>query len=167
MNLKESHAGRQMKLLTYPALLFRIAVWYFWLCLVRSPQSHGRPAPTSNLNPNPNRRRLPRWAISTAIAKCDILWRNSSTEQVYFWLMNGTTFTSSGAPAFPPRWVIPGGVGDFDGDARATFCGAVAPQNVALAVPVEIANAHCNDPVRGGAPGLPLLVNVVPFMSQK
>jgi hypothetical protein len=31
--------------------------------------------------------------------RAGILWRNSATKQVYIWLMNGTTLTSSGSPA--------------------------------------------------------------------
>jgi hypothetical protein len=41
--------------------------------------------------------------------KSDILWRNSSTEQVYEWLMNGTTYSNSGSPGSPTSdWVIQG-----------------------------------------------------------
>jgi hypothetical protein len=39
--------------------------------------------------------------------RAGILWRNSSTEQVYVWLMNGTTMTSSGSPGTPAAsWQI-------------------------------------------------------------
>jgi hypothetical protein len=39
--------------------------------------------------------------------KADILWRNSTTEQVYIWLMNGNTLTSSGSPGAPDNtWQI-------------------------------------------------------------
>jgi hypothetical protein len=39
--------------------------------------------------------------------RAGILWRNSSTEQVYIWLMNGTTLTSSGSPGAPAAaWQI-------------------------------------------------------------
>jgi hypothetical protein len=34
-----------------------------------------------------------------ASGRAGILWRNSTTKQVYIWLMNGTTLTSSGSPA--------------------------------------------------------------------
>jgi hypothetical protein len=36
-----------------------------------------------------------------------ILWRNSTTEQVYVWLTNGTTLASSGSPGTPDAtWQI-------------------------------------------------------------
>jgi hypothetical protein len=39
--------------------------------------------------------------------RAGILWRNSTTEQVYVWLMNGTTITSPGSPGSPPAaWQI-------------------------------------------------------------
>ena len=39
--------------------------------------------------------------------RAGILWRNTSTEQVYVWLMNGTTITSQGTPGAPAAaWVI-------------------------------------------------------------
>ena len=39
--------------------------------------------------------------------RAGILWRNSTTEQVYIWLMNGTTLTSSGSPGAPDAtWQI-------------------------------------------------------------
>jgi hypothetical protein len=51
--------------------------------------------------------------------KSDILWRNTSTQQVYIWLMNGTTFASNGSPGSPTSdWVIQS-VGDFNGDGKA------------------------------------------------
>jgi len=31
--------------------------------------------------------------------KADILWQNSTSGQLYVWLMNGTTLVSSGSPA--------------------------------------------------------------------
>ena len=43
--------------------------------------------------------------------RAGILWRNSTTEQVYIWLMNGTTLTSSGSPGTPDNtWQIANGV---------------------------------------------------------
>jgi hypothetical protein len=49
----------------------------------------------------------------------DILWRNSSTGEVYLWLMNGTSTTSSGSLGnVSTDWSI-AGVGDFDGDGQA------------------------------------------------
>jgi hypothetical protein len=51
--------------------------------------------------------------------KSDILWRNSTTGQVYIWFMNGTTYPSSGSPgSVSSDWVIQG-VGDYDGSGRA------------------------------------------------
>ena len=53
--------------------------------------------------------------------KSDILWRNSTTGQVYIWLMNGTTLTSSGnlgTTTITSDWSI-AGVGDFNGDGKA------------------------------------------------
>ena len=39
--------------------------------------------------------------------KADILWRNSTTGQVYVWLMNGTSVTSTGSPGSPTSdWSI-------------------------------------------------------------
>jgi len=43
----------------------------------------------------------------------DILWRNSTTGEVYIWLMNGTTLTSSGSLGYVSSdWSVQG-VGDF------------------------------------------------------
>lgn len=51
----------------------------------------------------------------------DILWRNSTTGQVYLWFMSGTTFTSSGSVSYVSTdWVIEG-VGDYDGSGRASL----------------------------------------------
>ena len=49
----------------------------------------------------------------------DIVWRNSTTGQMYIWLMNGTMFTGGGSPgSATPDWSIQG-VGDFAGDGNA------------------------------------------------
>jgi hypothetical protein len=51
----------------------------------------------------------------------DILWQNSSTGQLYIWLMNGTSLGSSGSPGTEAQstgWTIEG-VGDFNGDGMA------------------------------------------------
>jgi hypothetical protein len=51
--------------------------------------------------------------------KSDILWRNNTTQQVYEWFMNGTTYSGSGSPGSPTSdWVIQS-AGDFDGDGKA------------------------------------------------
>ncbi|MFY9745991.1 MAG: hypothetical protein WBX06_00760 [Acidobacteriaceae bacterium] len=39
--------------------------------------------------------------------RAGILWRNTSTDQVYIWLMNGATLGSSGSPGTPDStWAI-------------------------------------------------------------
>jgi hypothetical protein len=39
--------------------------------------------------------------------RAGILWRNSTTEQVYIWLMSGTTIGSTGSPGTPDAtWQI-------------------------------------------------------------
>ncbi len=49
----------------------------------------------------------------------DILWRNSTSGEVYIWLMNGTTITSQGSPGtVSSAWSIQG-VGDYNGDGKA------------------------------------------------
>ena len=51
----------------------------------------------------------------------DVLWQNSSSGEVYMWLLNGTTIVSEGAVATvapSTGWVIEG-VGDFNGDGKA------------------------------------------------
>jgi hypothetical protein len=74
---------------------------------------------TSNPNPNPNPQSFAAVGDFNGNCKSDILWRNSSTDQVYVWLMNGTTYPSSGSPGSPTSdWVIQG-TGDFNGDGMA------------------------------------------------
>jgi hypothetical protein len=74
---------------------------------------------TSNPNPNPNPESFAAVGDFNGDCKSDILWRNTSTEQVYAWLMNGTTYPGSGSPGSPTSdWVIQG-VGDFNGDGKA------------------------------------------------
>jgi hypothetical protein len=51
----------------------------------------------------------------------DILWQNTTSGEVYIWLMNGTTITNQGSPfTLSPSsgWNIEG-VGDYDGSGRA------------------------------------------------
>ncbi|MGC2301658.1 MAG: FG-GAP-like repeat-containing protein [Acidobacteriaceae bacterium] len=74
---------------------------------------------TSNPNPNPNPQSFAAVGDFNGDCKSDILWRNTSTDQVYVWLMNGTTYPSSGSPGSPTSdWVIQG-TGDFNGDGYA------------------------------------------------
>jgi hypothetical protein len=50
----------------------------------------------------------------------DIMWRNATSGQVYFWQMNGPEITSSASVATPstPNWEIVG-TGDYNGDNKA------------------------------------------------
>ncbi len=74
---------------------------------------------TANTNPNPNPAVFAATQDFNGDCKSDILWRNSSTQQVYEWLMNGTTFASTGSPGTPTSdWVIQG-TGDFNGDGKS------------------------------------------------
>ena len=51
--------------------------------------------------------------------KADILWQNSTTGQLYIWLMNGTTVASQASPGtVASPWSVPG-VGDFNGDGKS------------------------------------------------
>ena len=74
---------------------------------------------TANPNPNPNPVSFAAVGDFNGDCKSDVLWRNTSTQQVYEWLMNGTTFSGSGSPgSLTSDWVIQG-AGDFDGDGKA------------------------------------------------
>ena len=74
---------------------------------------------TANPNPNPNPESFAAIGDFNGDCKSDILWRNSTTEQVYEWLMNGTTYSGSGSPGtLTSDWVIQG-AGDFNGDGHA------------------------------------------------
>ncbi len=74
---------------------------------------------TSNPNPNPNPVSFAAVGDFNGDCRSDILWRNNSTQQVYEWLMNGTTFTGSGSPgSLTSGWVIQN-VGDFNADGEA------------------------------------------------
>jgi hypothetical protein len=82
---------------------------------------------TANPNPNPNPESFAAVATSTATARVTFCGGNTSTEQVYEWLMNGTTFTSSGSPGSPTSdWVIQG-VAISTAMAKPTSCGGTAP----------------------------------------
>jgi len=48
----------------------------------------------------------------------DLLWRNPSSGQFAYWIMNGTVFVSAQTYSPPVTYVI-AGVGDFNGDGRA------------------------------------------------
>jgi hypothetical protein len=74
---------------------------------------------TPNPNPNPNPESFAAVGDFNGDCKSDILWRNTGTEQVYEWLMNGTTFNSSGSPgSLTSDWVIQD-AGDFNADGKA------------------------------------------------
>jgi hypothetical protein len=74
---------------------------------------------TANPNPNPNPESFAAVEDFDGDCKSDILWRNSSTQQVYEWMMNGAALMSGGSPGGPTSdWVIQG-TGDFDGDGHA------------------------------------------------
>ncbi len=74
---------------------------------------------TANPNPNPNPESFAAVGDFNGDCKSDILWRNTSTQQVYEWFMNGTTYSGSGSPGTPTSdWVIQG-AGDFNGDGKS------------------------------------------------
>jgi hypothetical protein len=74
---------------------------------------------TANPNPNPNPASFAAVSDFNGDCRSDILWRNTSTQQVYEWFMNGTTYPSSGSPGSPTSdWVIQG-AGDFNGDGKS------------------------------------------------
>jgi len=117
MNLERMHhAGRQLKLaLALPCCFASLVL----MALLFLPAEASAACTTSNPNPNPNPASFAAVSDFNGDCKSDLLWRNTGTEQVYFWLMNGTTFTSSGSPGAPTSdWVIQA-VGDFDGDGKS------------------------------------------------
>ena len=71
-------------------------------------------APIPTPNPNPNPASLADPGDFNGDCRSDILWRNSGSEEVYTWPMDGI------AIAVTPSsdWVIQG-VGDFDGDGKS------------------------------------------------
>ena len=72
-----------------------------------------------NPNPNPNPASFANPGDFNGDCKSDILWSNSSTGQVYEWLMNGTSIASQASPggATSPWTIV--GEGDFNGDGKA------------------------------------------------
>jgi hypothetical protein len=82
---------------------------------------HGQIGSCTNPNPNPNPNPASFASRSDFNGDCksDILWRNSNSQQVYTWLMNGTSIVSQGPASSPSSaWVIQG-TGDFDADGRS------------------------------------------------
>jgi len=74
---------------------------------------------TANPNPSPNPAVFVATQDFNGDCKSDILWENSNTNQIYEWLMNGTTAGSSGSPGSQPSaWAIQG-TGDFNGDGMS------------------------------------------------
>jgi len=72
-----------------------------------------------NPNPNPNPASFANPDDFNGDCRSDILWRNNTSEQVYEWMMNGTSIANQGSPGGPTSaWVIEG-VGDFDGDGKS------------------------------------------------
>jgi FG-GAP-like repeat len=70
-------------------------------------------------NPNPNPQSFAAVRDFNGDCRSDILWRNNTTEQVYIWIMDGTTFAGGNSPGTPTSdWVIQG-TGDFNGDGYA------------------------------------------------
>jgi hypothetical protein len=72
--------------------------------------------------------------------KSDILWRNSTTGQVYIWFMNGTTIASSqSVTTVSSVWNILG-IGDFNGDGKADILwqnGATGLERIGLFAPCQ------------------------------
>jgi photosystem II stability/assembly factor-like uncharacterized protein len=72
-----------------------------------------------NPNPNPNPASFANPGDFNNDCRSDILWRNSNTQLVYTWLMNGATLTGQGSLSSPASaWVIQG-TGDFNGDGTS------------------------------------------------
>jgi hypothetical protein len=88
---------------------------YIWLMngtTLTSAGSPGSVAPSSG------------WAIQgvgdfDGNGKSDILWQNTTSGQVYIWLMNGATVASEGSPgSVTTGWNVVG-IGDYDGTGKA------------------------------------------------
>jgi len=82
-------------------------------------------APAFAICPNPNPNPAQRVAADfNGDCKSDVLWRNTSTGENYFYFMNGLTIAAQG-PVYPvadQAWQV-AGIGDFNGTARPTFFG--------------------------------------------
>jgi hypothetical protein len=119
MNLERMrYAGRQLKLaLALPCYFASLVLMATLFLPAESSSAQCTTKSNPNLNPNPES--FDAVGDFNGDCKSDILWRNSTTEQVYIWLMNGTTFASNGSPGTPTSdWVIQG-VGDFNGDGKS------------------------------------------------
>jgi hypothetical protein len=74
---------------------------------------------SGNPNPNPNPAAFAVPGDFNGDCKSDVLWRNSNSQLVYTWLMNGFSVASQGPASNPPSpWVIQG-AGDFDGNGMS------------------------------------------------
>jgi hypothetical protein len=74
---------------------------------------------SANPNPNPNPASFADPGDFNGDCKSDILWRNSTSQLVYTWLMNGAAIGSQGGSSSPSSaWVIQG-TGDFNGDGMS------------------------------------------------
>jgi RHS repeat-associated protein len=94
-------------------------VFVLTICCIFLPRFSSGASPCTNPNPNPNPQSFANPGDFDGDCKSDLLWRNTSTGQVYIWFMNGTTVASTGSPGtVSSDWVIQG-VGDFDGDGHA------------------------------------------------
>ena len=72
-----------------------------------------------NPNPNPNPQSFANPGDFNGDCKSDILWYNTTSGEVYEWLLNGTSTASQGSPGGAASgWNIIG-VADFNGDGKA------------------------------------------------
>ena len=72
-----------------------------------------------NPNPNPNPASFANPGDFNGDCRSDILWRNSGSEEVYTWLMDGISIAGQGGLGAPSSsWVIEG-AGDFNGDGKS------------------------------------------------
>ena len=98
----------------------------------------GSPATVSDLN----------WEIKgvgdfNGDGSSNILWRNSSTGEVYIWLMNGLNVASQGSLGkVDQNWQIKR-TGDFDGDGKADILWRNAITGQLLYLVHEWTDQHC------------------------